>query len=99
MVSQGVRSLVLLPIHAPSDLTASPSSAILILSFSGVLSSWWIFRVLIIFCRWAFDPIGMISVLSNRHYISHISAVMIMTHMIFLVSVAGYEYVLVLIVT
>ena len=35
----------------------------------------------------------------NRHYISRISAVMIMTHMIFLVSAAGYEYVLVLIVT
>jgi hypothetical protein len=68
MGSQGVASFVLFPIHAPRDLTASPSSAIYILPFSGFVSSWLIFRVTIIRCLWASEPIGIISVLSMLNF-------------------------------
>jgi len=62
--SQGVWSLVSLPIHAPSILTASPSLAILILGGSGSLSWGFIFLVTCTVLLCDFFPISMTSVFS-----------------------------------
>ena len=62
--SQGVRSRVSLPIHAPRILMASPSQAILISGGKGLSSCVLIFLVSVTRFLWDFFPIGMILVFS-----------------------------------
>src|SRR5216683_6868657 len=62
--SQGVRSLVLFPIHAPNIHIASPSFAILMPSGSGIWSLRFSSLIVAAFSRCSSFLIGMISVFS-----------------------------------